>query len=431
MSEGPSPEQQDGDPPGAGRRPEAPNAGEASAAPQQGGEAAAGRACEQCGAPLNPDQNWCLQCGTGAGSASAGPGWRTAAAAIGASAVLALGAAAAAFAAFKEGSPPPASPSTVAQTPASTTPPAGTTPPAATTTTVTTTTATATATSTTGSAPPATSSKPPKIPAHEATPANGGTAGKQTSQDKTTPAGSGSKDESGKTNPGKGQSGAGTKDEEEACKTVTGTEFEEGTETSSTSSSSSSSSATTTTQTSSTDGEPSEKEECAAEKNTRGAKAAPISLKAEDASTYNPNAYPASSFTSPALAIDGIATTAWTAAPAFGLAPKVQAGLLLDLEGERRIAKVALISKTLGMTVQIYGTTQRKPPKSITAAGWQKLSGVHLVEERSSTISLRRLPKIRQLLVWVLRAPEVEPEVQGEAVEESAAIGEVALYEPK
>ena len=159
-------------------------------------------------------------------------------------------------------------------------------------------------------------------------------------------------------------------------------------------------------------------------------KTAPILLEGKDASTYDPSAFPASGYAHPALALDGNASTAWTAAPAPGLAPKVQAGLLIDLRRPRKIGKVALISRTLGMTIRVYGTTERKPPKSIDSKRWIKLSGVHVVEQRSSVIKLEHTPKIRQLLVWVLRAPEVEPLVEGEAVEESAAVNELALYEP-
>ncbi|MHB1539223.1 MAG: hypothetical protein ACYCYN_12135 [Solirubrobacteraceae bacterium] len=109
----------------------------------------------------------------------------------------------------------------------------------------------------------------------------------------------------------------------------------------------------------------------------------------------------------------------------------MQAGLLVNLHHRRQIAEVALISRTLGMSVRIYGTTSRTAPKSIGSKHWLELSRVHLVEQRSSTIKLEHATKIRWLLVWVLRAPEVEPTVVGEAVEDAAAINELALYEPR
>lgn len=84
------------------------------------------RTCSHCGASMRDDQDWCLQCGQGArGGATSGPGWRSAAAAIGATCLLALGAAAAAYAALQ--SHPQRKPAVVAQKP--TTPPVSTPPP--------------------------------------------------------------------------------------------------------------------------------------------------------------------------------------------------------------------------------------------------------------------------------------------------------------
>lgn len=54
-------------------------------------------ACPRCGAPLRPDQDWCLNCGTAVTTDVAGaPGWRTPVAIVGA--VLAVAAAALVFA---------------------------------------------------------------------------------------------------------------------------------------------------------------------------------------------------------------------------------------------------------------------------------------------------------------------------------------------
>ncbi|MFZ2050720.1 MAG: hypothetical protein WAU69_07295, partial [Solirubrobacteraceae bacterium] len=56
------------------------------------------RTCSHCGASMQDGQDWCLQCGAGApGSSRTGPGWRSAAAVLGATGVLVLGAAAAAY----------------------------------------------------------------------------------------------------------------------------------------------------------------------------------------------------------------------------------------------------------------------------------------------------------------------------------------------
>jgi hypothetical protein len=84
-------------------------------------------------------QDWCLQCGAGAPDslAASTPSWRSAAAVLGAIAVLVAGAATAAYAALSKSSPKPpratSNAGALAQVPASTTPaaPATTTPPSA------------------------------------------------------------------------------------------------------------------------------------------------------------------------------------------------------------------------------------------------------------------------------------------------------------
>src|SRR4051812_25540596 len=69
------------------------------AAPETG---AVARACPSCGAALAEGQDWCLECGTSSRERwSAVPGWRTAAATIAITLVLASGAVAAAYAALK------------------------------------------------------------------------------------------------------------------------------------------------------------------------------------------------------------------------------------------------------------------------------------------------------------------------------------------
>ncbi|HXP37256.1 MAG TPA: hypothetical protein VN817_05775, partial [Solirubrobacteraceae bacterium] len=55
-------------------------------------------ACPLCGAPLNPDQDWCLRCGAAARTRlAATPNWKGPIAAIAVVAVLALGVLAAAL----------------------------------------------------------------------------------------------------------------------------------------------------------------------------------------------------------------------------------------------------------------------------------------------------------------------------------------------
>jgi hypothetical protein len=93
------------------------------------------RTCASCGAPMEPDQDWCLTCGAAAaGSLGRRPGWRAASTVIGITLALVLGAIAASYAAITgdDGKKPaPAAPAPApAQQQAQATPPAAT-PPAA------------------------------------------------------------------------------------------------------------------------------------------------------------------------------------------------------------------------------------------------------------------------------------------------------------
>jgi hypothetical protein len=115
------------------------------------------RTCASCGSPMEPDQDWCLNCGTAAsGSLGERPGWRAASTVIALTLALVLGAIAASYAAItsddgkKPAAPAPAAAAVAQQAPA--TPPA-TTPPAASTPT----------TSTPTQSTPTTPSKLPKV----------------------------------------------------------------------------------------------------------------------------------------------------------------------------------------------------------------------------------------------------------------------------
>jgi hypothetical protein len=91
------------------------------------------RTCANCGSPMEPDQDWCLNCGTAAsGSLGQRPGWRAASTVIALTVVLVLGAIAASYAAItgNDGNKPAAAPPAQQQaaTPPATTPPAASTP---------------------------------------------------------------------------------------------------------------------------------------------------------------------------------------------------------------------------------------------------------------------------------------------------------------
>jgi hypothetical protein len=128
------------DPPAAPGSQQAPGAPAGPETPAPAAPEPKAHNCSQCGSPLQPGQDWCLQCGTGASDSlgSRTPSWRSAAAILSAIVVLVAGAATAAYAALsKSSSKSPASVTAVAQVapPASSTPvvpPASETPPTAT-----------------------------------------------------------------------------------------------------------------------------------------------------------------------------------------------------------------------------------------------------------------------------------------------------------
>jgi hypothetical protein len=117
--------------------PEAPpppeTAPEQPPAPPEGG-----RACKNCGAPMEAEQDWCLSCGTAApGRLGERPGWRAASTVVALTVLLVLGAVGAGYAAITDDnatSSRAAGTASQAQAPPATTPPATSTPPAATTT---------------------------------------------------------------------------------------------------------------------------------------------------------------------------------------------------------------------------------------------------------------------------------------------------------
>jgi hypothetical protein len=163
--------------------------------------AATGPTCAKCGAPLKDGQDWCLQCGAGApGSLDAGgPGWRSAAVILTATAILALGAAAAAYAALSKEGAHKAHPTIVAVAPTPTAvTPTPTTPVTPTPTTPGAVTPTPKAPETPSTNPlfPTGTAKPPKIPLTAPTPKSSGTTttpakAKETSPTTTTPAAGG------------------------------------------------------------------------------------------------------------------------------------------------------------------------------------------------------------------------------------------------
>jgi hypothetical protein len=296
---------------------EQPTAGSADGPPAPAPAAEqATRACANCAAPLTDGQDWCLQCGAGAPDSlrTRSPTWRSAAVLGGTLAVLVAGAAGAAYAALsKDGGKPRTATATVAQ---ATTPAAPATtpvqPPSG-----------SLAPTVTGKIGTPTTIKPlaglgaikaPKIPSAVPTPKGAIVA------------------------PSLQHLGGG----------VTPTV------------------------------------KIPTVKIRKSAKQAPVPageahpeallLDTNAASTYNPYAYAATNFGDPSLAIDGDASTGWTALVEPANAPKLAEGLVIDLNTARRLSALTLVTTTPGMTVQVYGANGATLPSSITDPAWVALS---------------------------------------------------------
>jgi hypothetical protein len=346
-----------------------------------------GSACARCGAPLDPGQDWCLQCGSGAPGAldAGGPGWRSATTVLAVTAALVLGAAAAGYAALSKSSPakPPPKVIVVAQAPDAT---AGVDTPGAVTPTTPTTPSTPTTPTPTPTVPPAgglaaapvkplgTTAKPPKIPLTAATPKRA---------EATTPTNG-----TGSTGAGTGSTGAGT---------GTGT-------------------AKSPTKSSGGTGAGEQAQ-------------TPLLLDTNAASTYNPYGYPASEFGDPRLTIDGETSTAWTARVNPAVAPKMAEGVTIDLKSPQKIAALTLVTSTPGMTVQVYGANGSTLPGSITDPAWVGLSAVREVKKDKTQIKLRGKTKgFRWVVLWISKAPASAvgtPQAPGHV-----AVNELELFPP-
>jgi hypothetical protein len=304
----------------------------------------AGPTCAKCGAPMDPSQDWCLQCGAGVPGSldTGGLSWRSAATILIATAVLVLGAVAAAYAALNKESPHKARPTIVA---VAQTPTAATSTPTTPVTPTPTTPGAATPTPKAAETPPATnplfstgSSKPPKIPLTAPTPKSSGTT--------TTPAKTNESSPTATTPAASGESGSATESQPTS-----------------------------------------------------------IVLDPDAASTYNPYGYPASEFGDPSLAIDGDPSTEWTAQVKPAVAPKMAEGLAIDLRTARRLSAIELITSTPGMSVQVYGANGNTLPTTITAPAWVQLTPYLVVKKRNERIKLQGSAKaFRFITLWISKA---------------------------
>lgn len=347
--------------------PEGPDAADAQIPPPDA-EATVQRACPHCGAALADDQDWCLECGQSArGRGSGLPGWRTGAAVIAVTLVMASGAVAAAYAALKSGdggnapataqvaqgpnadqipppppidipeeteaekqaaqqaastqAPPPVEPP-AAVPPVSTPPPVTSTPPV------------------TPTPPPVTSTPPP---ATSTPPATG--------------------DGTGSSSTGKGK---------DATKP----------------------------------------------KKTKPVKRAPLTPVELDPATtvaaaYDPFSHDPSAFSGdPKQAFDGDPATSWSVAlstPPDVATPAV--GLVIDLGRAQKLRQMTITTTTPGTTVEVYGSADPMPPATLDDDGWTHLAtqlDVDAGEETSITLGddVTGTDKIRQVMIWFAQGPD-------------------------
>ena len=130
-----------------------------------------------------------------------------------------------------------------------------------------------------------------------------------------------------------------------------------------------------------------------------------IVLDTNAASTYNPGALPVGSFGDPTLAIDGDPATGWTALVEPATAPKMAAGLLVDLNSAQRLGAAEIVTSTPGMTVQLYGTAAEQAPTSMTDPAWKKLTRATVVRKRHFKLTLRESAhSFRFVVLWISRA---------------------------
>jgi hypothetical protein len=332
------------------------------------------RVCAKCGSPIQDGQDWCLQCGAGTPGSlgGGGPGWRTAAAILGATAVLLGGAAVAAYAALNKPTHKPAVVAIVAKA----------------TTTAVTPTATPTTPSTTpapGATPtpgtPTTVKAAPKIPLQTPTPKSSAGEGEGLFPPETNKA---AKTEPTKTTP--------TKTTDESTK---GSSEAGGSEESETKSS------------------------------TPAESPSLILLDTNAASVYNPYSFPASLFGDPSLAIDGEEQTAWTAQVQATVAPKMAEGLVLDLKEPQKLGSATVKTSTVGATVEIYGANGSSLPTTISTPLWARLVGLKVLKKKSTTLKLKTKGKsYRYILLWLAKAPPSSTE----AAPGSVSINELELF---
>jgi hypothetical protein len=386
-----------------------------------------GPACANCGAPLADGQDWCLECGTAVQQGrSALPGWRTGAATIVATVVLASGAVAAAYAAITndDGSngsgssavlladngstatdsvpqPDPIDipseqdvPPLAGATPppdASAQPPAAVTPPPA-------------ATPITPTPAPVYTPPPAVTPS---APTGTGSTGTSNGSGNTSGTNSGSNGDSGDTPVKRAPL------EQVALKPGT-------TVAASYNPAVAAAAGTTPTQTTTTPTTPTTTPTQTTTDPTQ------TTTTTTPATTPNGKVHADSDFSGdPSAAFDGDPTTAWSVALGTPeLVAEPQAGLLIDLGTATKLRKLVLTPTTPGTTIEVYGSDADTAPATVDDKGWKKLATQLDVNGRTR-ITLGKdtvgTGKVRQLLIWFAAGPD-------DGTSTSVGISELQLY---
>jgi hypothetical protein len=316
----------------------------------------AAQTCRACGAPMEADQDWCLNCGTAApGSLGERPGWRAATTVIALALLLVLGAVGAGYAALTGDSTPQQTASTPAATPppaaqTTTPPPAATTePPAATETTPTT---------------PSATAKPNTLPKVK-TPTSGSTGGSP-----ITPA------------PTPTTSTPSTSTPSTGTGTGTGTNTGTGTGT-----------GTTTT--------PAD----------TGPK--PIDLNGDAGSVYDPYKRVKASGEA-TRALDDDASTSWYVDPANP--EQIAVGYAVDLGKLQGVRQIDLQTPTPGFRVEIYATDETELPPDILDTRWSHIKDVSNVgakdDGKQKIVLGAGTTKYRNVLLWFTQPPTAAPRLR-------------------
>jgi len=332
------------------------------------------RACPHCGAALADDQDWCLECGQSTQERRSGlPGWRTGAAVIAVTLVMASGAVAAAYAALRSDDSSDAPPTTqVAQTPnADQIPP----PPPIDIPEETEAEKQAAQNAASAQAPPPVDPPPASPPVSTPPPS---------SPDTSTPPPVASTPPPVTSTP----------------PPVTSTPPP-----------------ATSTPPSTSSGGGSGKKGSDKSPKTEPVKRAPLTAVALDPATtvaapYNPFSHDASTFSGdPKQAFDGDPATSWSVAlptPTDVATPAV--GLVIDLGKAQKLRRLTITTTTPGTTVEVYGSPDEMPPATLDD-GWKHLAtqlDVDGGEKTNITLGddVTGTDKVRQVMIWFAQGPD-------------------------